>query len=607
MPRVASCPQCEHELLVPEGANADAWATCPECNAFFELKSAQSRELPALLLVDSESAGSVAPSAPTVPENPPAVMPTSGPPAPAGHTTNESTSDRSTAPIAEFADERGTPDVIGSDLTEIAAQRIDAWFRSAKTLSDLPQPISAPTEQSEQAAYEPQPRASAVEGLATESVVENAGIESLDTNFDLEAPLETPTEAAAWDDSQHMERLLADLENHPIESFEQVSHETPAASDEEPVQTTENWPDVPLSVPIKTDSPRSKRSLARTMLLTICGGFFGLGLGYYALLWLGTLLHRGTEIDFLDAARYLPKAILPASFSTDENPATPTARSTNMITDLAASAKSTEPQPTTGSTAPKKNASEKQAAFTESAESLKPTTDEVSDGRYAIPATKNDASPHEPAKFVTPPATPLTETRRTPDVVQIAHAPSFTANELTAALKAADHALPALVAGNLADGKQVAHAKGTSYMTIADMAQKATFTAPAASPEVMQAQQQANEFFRRALSNSHTREEVAQITPKWLSHSPRPQNGVFFAGTVTRQANKGSVAEYSVELGGGESLTVLVPLAVGREIGGSSRPVAVAGWIVERPSEQVAGYTGSALQAVFAQRLIPLE
>jgi len=71
------------------------------------------------------------------------------------------------------------------------------------------------------------------------------------------------------------------------------------------------------------------------------------------------------------------------------------------------------------------------------------------------------------------------------------------------------------VTGNLQDGKEVAHTKGVSYMAITDFAQKATFADPAdaASPKG-----QADEFFRKLLSNTHTRDEVAQIAPRWLSH-----------------------------------------------------------------------------------------
>ena len=54
MARVASCPQCEHDLLVPDDAEPSALVKCPQCRAFFELQHAESRELPAALVVDSQ-------------------------------------------------------------------------------------------------------------------------------------------------------------------------------------------------------------------------------------------------------------------------------------------------------------------------------------------------------------------------------------------------------------------------------------------------------------------------------------------------------------------------------------------------------------------------
>src|SRR3954463_15919874 len=55
MPRVASCPQCEHDLLVPDDAEPSALVKCPQCRAFFELQHAEARELPAALIVQSHS------------------------------------------------------------------------------------------------------------------------------------------------------------------------------------------------------------------------------------------------------------------------------------------------------------------------------------------------------------------------------------------------------------------------------------------------------------------------------------------------------------------------------------------------------------------------
>src|SRR4051794_18111101 len=54
MARVASCPKCEHELLVPDDADPSALVKCPQCRAFFELQHAESRELPAALIVQSQ-------------------------------------------------------------------------------------------------------------------------------------------------------------------------------------------------------------------------------------------------------------------------------------------------------------------------------------------------------------------------------------------------------------------------------------------------------------------------------------------------------------------------------------------------------------------------
>src|SRR5688572_8952352 len=54
MARVASCPQCNHELLVPSEANDGSWAKCPECRAYFQVKQATSREVLAALLVEAD-------------------------------------------------------------------------------------------------------------------------------------------------------------------------------------------------------------------------------------------------------------------------------------------------------------------------------------------------------------------------------------------------------------------------------------------------------------------------------------------------------------------------------------------------------------------------
>jgi hypothetical protein len=142
-------------------------------------------------------------------------------------------------------------------------------------------------------------------------------------------------------------------------------------------------------------------------------------------------------------------------------------------------------------------------------------------------------------------------------------------------------------------------------VAIADFAQKATF---ADSADAAVAQQQSDEFFRKLLSDAHTRDEVAQIVPRWLTHQRRAQNGVFLAGSVKHIDIPGSVIEYTVELNGGPSVIVVVPVTDRSEsIGGPKGPIAVAGSIIDKPAEEIPGYTGKAPQVVFAKKLLPLE
>ena len=68
---------------------------------------------------------------------------------------------------------------------------------------------------------------------------------------------------------------------------------------------------------------------------------------------------------------------------------------------------------------------------------------------------------------------------------------------------------------------------------------------------------------------------------------------------------QGSVAEGTVDLGAGQPLPVLLPPALAEKT--PSGPVAVVGYIVDKPAERISGYTGTATQAVFATKLIPLQ
>jgi hypothetical protein len=637
MARVASCPQCEHDLLVPDDAEPSALVKCPECRAFFELQHAESRELPAALVVQSHSE----PSGPSIELSEPSKLPTlddfsslatlSGDLDPISE--EELKDDSDDADILDFADEEPAaghgsaslraPQPLdepqeskqpGAESHEEAAQRIDQWFRSAKTLSDLP-----PLQESDLAGQSSnemlEPTVQETGDASIDLGDDDAAPAEVSSDFELDTPSDLPNEAAPWDDSQHMDRLLADLEGQPIDTYEPAAHEAAVSDHEEQehFQPAGDWtPDESLSIPTAPSQPERKRSVVRTLVGSAFGGIIGLALAYYALLWLGPVLHRHKDIDFLQLAQYLPKSILPPAFRKEVKQ--PPAMPPKMVADLAASekvAKSEETKPVelvappapADSTAQAPVApAEKQATFTAPSEPAKKSTE--TDDRYATPAAKNEPAMREPAPLEAPPAKAITETAPKAEPVRIANAPSFTAADVSASLAAANAAEAGLETGNLQDGKEIAHTKGVSYMAIADFAEKATFGDSADSTK---SQQEADRFFRKLLSNAHTRDEVAQIAPRWLSHPKRPQNGVFLAGNLSRGEIKGSVIEYNVELNGGPSVVVVVPAGAGQDLQSSTKPVGVVGSIIDRPADEIAGYSGKAPQVVFAKKLLPLE
>ena len=126
--------------------------------------------------------------------------------------------------------------------------------------------------------------------------------------------------AAPWDDSQHMDRLLADLEGQPIDTYEpEATKWTLHLTKNKNISNRPaiGRPTNRFRFRRRPAKPERKRSIVRTLVVSAFGGIIGLGLGYYALLWLGPMLHRGKEIDFLELAQYLPKSILPPAFRTE--------------------------------------------------------------------------------------------------------------------------------------------------------------------------------------------------------------------------------------------------------------------------------------------------
>jgi hypothetical protein len=445
-------------------------------------------------------------------------------------------------------------------------------------------------------------------------------------DFDLDETSEPSPTPAAWDDTSEMDGLLADIEPAEVDDVEEAEEQLTAVDDDDDAATS-----VPFTPELATESAasrtstrRRKRSPVRMLVMVLLGGVIGLAGGYYALLWL-----RGPSMDFLQVAPYLPQAMLPSSF---HNEPRQLAASLPPSTPAPAPAETVE-QPDVEATEPVEPAEfaasqpeetadetpEMPASYTTTEDQAEAST-APEDDRYALDTAAGeimDAEPLDGDEIASEPPAEVVEAisdeapaeaAPAAEVARPVDAPSFTAADLSAAYDAAKIALPSLISGNLADSREIARAKGYGYSMLADLAQKAAFVeATAPTDTTMQLQQATDELFQQTLSDDHTRGEIAVILPKWLASPNRKHGGVFFAATMTDSESKGSVTECRAELESGQSITVLVPAAAAGRLAESSRPMAVLGWVVDRPMEQVEGYTGAATQAIWVNRLIPLQ
>lgn len=654
MAQVANCPQCEHELLVPEGTVAGAWSRCPSCRAFFKLADAKLREVSAIEIVDAL----------TEPER----------------EVDESEHYEATQTVADissmatwsgdaegdldlelsnFAKEFGQADLADADESDEvesimsndlevdelniddvevaealepestskespddAAQRIDAWFKSAKTLSDLP-PITEETLAAESSLgkakvdfldskYLADDEIKSVKSAPATSPANDATIDmgsddladlGLDDEIQINGSDDESVNLPTWDDSHHMDRLLAGLQKEPRDEFIASAYDDANDDESDELMVEESEAEAPVaaeewapaeSMPIASPAaaPRPKKSMVRMLLMTALGGVMAVPLAGYALLWLG-----GPQADFFGVANYLPKAMLPGSFTKPQFAAGPATR---------LPAPETPVEPSTDTPAqPESTPAEKQASFTEPADAKKveTPTDDLNAG-----AAAPEKPAAEPAEFNAPPAAPMKENVALSEPVKIQDAPSFKAADLAAALQMGKEAEANLVNGSMSDGAEVARAKGTSYAKLADLAQKAAFVDANAEPEESaKLEQEADGLFRSVFASAHTREEVGQIVPMWIASPKRTHGGVFFAGSVVAHDAKGTVSECSIDVGSGQPMPVLIPAAMGAQLKGSNSPVVVVGSLVEDPAKKVEGYTGNAPQAVFATKLIPLE
>ena len=438
-----------------------------------------------------------------------------------------------------------------ADGAQDITDRVDKWFRTEKA------------------------RIESARGADDDSAARLGASLATDLSHKTGSETTTPDGQPTWDDSENMDRLLADVERTLEEQdrAEALADADESDSDEEETRPFRRQPIEPPPVVFIPPGgiPRRKRSAARMVAGIVASGVVGLSLGYYALIWIA-----GSTGDFLNVAQHLPSAMLPAEMRSA------------IVVDT--------------------DADDRGAIHTGYSESVsQEDTLKSSETGEGVVATDVSTTSSEPQPFNADVAQPLDNLPVKP-AGRLVSPPSFSPNDFAVALLTAEEAQPNLVNGDLDDGREVQRAKGLSYSLLCDLAQKSAFVDATTRVAYVKAlSRKAEELFRKTLADAHTRAEVAVIVQKWIASPHRKHGGVFFGGTVTQDVDKGSVVECQVDIGDGQAMTVLVPPAAGKQLSESPQPLGVIGWIVDNPATQVGGYTGEARRAIWAAHLIPLQ
>jgi hypothetical protein len=607
MVRVAVCPKCSHESVMFDLADSEEWARCPECRTHFQLKNASARDIPPLVMTkdealladeESEAAKETVDSALETRWDTRRTFNGASTQAIAGiePTTNVPAEDqiRSAEPPPESARDEAKRTI--SDLSALATwsdlpvDQSEAQARAEQagdTPDDYPPPSETPTlrlrrsrdanDDDSRTEKSPQSSAGSTDRFnrwfQTETIFDFTPPTPDEAANDLADRPQPPNEVAPTsnlDEEGQSETESDATDNDESSSYDESSSGEESSSDNEPEPKVPNneHGDAPPAMPSAWPQgrpvphwarPSRRRSPLRTFIMIGFGGVFGLVLGYYALMWI-----TGPRGDFLDAAQYLPSAILPREF---RSPVVTVGDSDSIASDSIASQTIESPY----------------------------VADDVEESvatEQAPPAVASGSAEREEAG----------------EAAVIAGAPSFSADELAVTLQKAREAKAGLVTGNFEDSGEVKRTKGQSYMAFCDLARKATFVDRDSNASYASAlEREVQDLVRTTLANTHAQEEVAHLVPLWINSTKRTHAGIFFAGRVTNQADKGTVIDCQVDFGGGEPLTVLVPQEQADAIESSARPLGVLGWLVDQPAENVHGYTGDAAQAVWAGHIISLE
>lgn len=645
MAHLARCPRCYCELELPPElvAGDQAWATCPSCDESFAVADAKPREI--------KVAAACQPPAEHAEDQ--ATQPTADLAADFGSATLASYLGDDAAKELDAREQRSK----SSAATISDLPSLEDLFRSTSPRPTEPEPPQATVEPEEAAEpvaptpsevdrtpsevdqtasddKEPSPAADRLRGMRGDDFPIAAAGESgeYDTVDDVDATDEADDESTALalgefatlgglgmptahadldssapdseiDDHQTRDDQVAatvadapafdfEVGDDPLSESKSLRAAMGLASDE-PLQLHDE-PDEPVgqidtgessdhSESLDFDVPETPRgvvasrkrssslSMLRTVLGVVFGGVLGIAGGYLILLWI--LDFRGVTDDPLSLAGYYPDVVKPESFQSTPSPPAQRPQADRLASSEGDTSDDVGAMP----------------SFDDSSEVDQATYESELGG-------EGDRVP-ERWKFPASPAQQDSEQPAAPPEVELTGVPTYTAGELQELITAAEQASPALTAGGDID-----KSKGSSYATLAKLAEVLTFADANPDAEI---KQQARSVFPPLFTGDETRRQIAQIAGYWLNSPKRHHGGIFFSGSVDPGRQQGSVAEYNFTLRTGQQLTVLTPEALTQRVSSASS-IAVVGSVVDDPAAHIPGYTGSATQAVWSTSILPL-
>ncbi len=513
MSSIATCPQCAAQLAVPETASAGDQAQCPECRAEFSLAEGDLRYLSVAKIVEPIETPLPADSpAPTEPE---LEMPS----------PVEELSEISSPEPAQLADslpETELPQDVRTAETILSPETLSGWEERLRTAID-----STETDSSSKPETADSPE-------AEQPSLEN----SPEFDFEMDPPAESPAESFAPAPT-NLPETGEWFETNPGQTSEEVQAAGPTA--------------------VKRAAPprRTKNSLLRRATVVVVFGAVGILLGRYALLWL-----RGPSADYLQIARFVPRAIFPSAQPQVFAPQI--AAEDHFVSNDAPSEEPLDDEPAENLLAASEPVEREPVAPVE--QPVVTRDDSVQQATVQLPEVRPSPKPS---------LLPSTNTN---------------ASDFEPLLATAHEAAQTLVDGNLST-KESFRAMGHAYMDLCQLAERFDFVHAANLDDDARSQALSAQALFRALSKrSAARSDLALIVSRWWQHERRPNQGIFLVGRIQDIEALGSHTLCQVAVVDAAESTlipVLLPEAtyrVGDQIG-------VVGTIVAQPRTVLPGFT----------------